>query len=58
MAALLELAAWLAEHRYRYVVREATGVYWKLVWHILEEGFALVFATQALFAKCWLQGPR
>jgi transposase len=33
--ALLELAAWLAEHRCTQAVLESTGVYWKPVWHIL-----------------------
>lgn len=44
-AALLELSAWLEENQCSHVVMEATGVYWKPVWHILEEGFALVLAN-------------
>ena len=35
-AGLLALAAWLAEQRVTHVAMEATGVYWKPVWHILE----------------------
>src|SRR4051794_23444177 len=47
-AGLLELAAWLAESGCSHVVMEATGVYWKPVWHILAEGgFALVLADAA-----------
>ena len=47
-AGLLELAEWLAENGCTHVVMEATGVYWKPVWHILAEGgFALVLANAA-----------
>jgi transposase len=44
-AALMELEAWLLEHQCTHVVMEATGVFWKPVWHILEEGFELVLAN-------------
>ena len=44
-AALLELSAWLEENGCTHAVMEATGVYWKPVWHILEEGLALVLAN-------------
>jgi len=47
-AALLELSAWLAEHEVRHIAMEATGVYWKPVWHILSDGeFELVLANAA-----------
>src|SRR3954463_6445167 len=47
-AGLLELAEWLAENGCTRVAREATGVYWRPVWHILaEHGFALVLANAA-----------
>src|SRR3954465_8287465 len=47
-AGLLGLAAWLAENGCTHAVMEATGVYWKPVWHILAEGgFALVLANAA-----------
>jgi len=47
-ASLLELAEWLAESGCTHVVMEATGVYWRPVWHILaEHGFALVLANAA-----------
>lgn len=40
---LVALAAWLAEHECRVVALEATGVYWKPVWHILEAACELVW---------------
>jgi transposase len=47
-AGLLELAAWLAENGCTRVGMEATGVYWRPVWHILaEQGFDLVLANAA-----------
>jgi transposase len=42
---LLRLADWLAEHEVTHVAMEATGVYWKPVWHVLEESFELVLAN-------------
>ena len=36
---LLALRDWLAGHRVQQVVMEATGVYWKAPWAILEEEF-------------------
>ena len=42
---LLDLAAWLAAHECTHVAMEATGVYWKPVWHVLEERFTLVLAN-------------
>lgn len=42
---LLELDAWLATHGCTHVAMEATGVYWKPVWHVLEDDFALVLAN-------------
>lgn len=33
---LLALADWLAMHGCTHVAMEATGIYWKPVWHILE----------------------
>ncbi len=44
---LLALADWLAEHACTHVGMEATGVYWKPVWHILEDEFELVLANAA-----------
>jgi transposase len=43
---LLALSDWLADHGCRQVVMEATGVYWKPVWHILGDGeFDLLLAN-------------
>jgi transposase len=44
---LLELADWLEEGGITHVAMEATGVYWKPVWHILEGRFTLVLANAA-----------
>jgi transposase len=45
--ALLKLRAWLLEKGCTHVVMEATGVYWKPVWHALEEGLELILANPA-----------
>ncbi len=45
--ALLELSDWLESFRCTYVGMEATGVYWKPVWHLLEGSFELVLAQCA-----------
>jgi transposase len=42
---LLELADWLAAHGCTHVAMEATGVYWKPVWHVLDTGITLVLAN-------------
>src|SRR3984893_17249707 len=42
---LLELADWLTTAGCTHVAMEATGVYWKPVWHVLEGQFALVLAN-------------
>jgi transposase len=44
-SALYELNEWLSAHGVTHVAMEATGVYWKPVWHMLEENFALVLAN-------------
>jgi len=45
---LLALSEWLASHGCTHVAMEATGVYWKPVWHILSDGdFALTLANAA-----------
>jgi transposase len=44
---LLALADWLEAARCRPVAMEATGVYWKPVWHVLEERFDLMLANAA-----------
>ncbi len=45
---LLELADWLREAGCTHVAMEATGVYWKPVWHVLESEFELVQHKQRL----------
>ena len=42
---LLALSEWLTEAACTHVAMEATGVYWKPVWHILEGAFELVLAN-------------
>ena len=45
---LLALSEWLASEGCTHVVMEATGVYWKPVWHILSDGdVALTLANAA-----------
>ena len=44
-SALLELNEWLSAHQVTHVAMEATGVYWKPVWHLLEGDFQLVLAN-------------
>ena len=44
---LLELSDWMAQHGCTHVAMEATGVYWKPVWHVLEDSFELVLANAA-----------
>ena len=43
----LALTDWLREASCRQVAREATGVYWKPVWHVLEGRFELALAHVA-----------
>jgi transposase len=42
---LLRLLSWLEECGVTHVAMESTGVYWKPVWHVLEEQFELVLAN-------------
>ncbi|MDZ4129290.1 MAG: IS110 family transposase, partial [Hydrogenophaga sp.] len=44
---LLELADWLESLGAEHVAMEATGVYWKPVWHVLDGHFELVRANAA-----------
>jgi transposase len=43
--ALIKLQEWLSAHAVTHVAMEATGVYWKAVWHLLESYFELVLAN-------------
>jgi transposase len=42
---LLRLSDWLASHDVTHVAMEATGIYWRPVWHILEAVFDLLLAN-------------
>src|SRR5215472_11111667 len=45
---LMALSAWLSVEGCTHIVMEATGIYWKPVWHILSDGeFELVLANAA-----------
>jgi len=44
---LLQLLEWLEHAGCTHVVMEATGVYWKPVWHILDGHFSLILANAA-----------
>jgi transposase len=44
---LLALLEWLAACLCTHVAMEATGVYWKPVWHVLEGSFQLLLANAA-----------
>lgn len=47
-ASLLSLSEWLAANDCTHVAMEATGIYWKPIWHILSDGeFTLVLANAA-----------
>jgi len=42
---LLQLSSWLESEGINHVVMEATGSYWKSVWHVLEGQFELMLAN-------------
>ena len=44
---LLDLQQWLVDEEVTHVAMEATGIYWKPVWHVLEPVCALVLANPA-----------
>ena len=48
---LLELSDWLASQGCRHVAMEATGVYWKPVWHILSDGDVELVLADARHVK-------
>jgi transposase len=45
VAGLLTLRDWLAAHGVTQVTMEATGVFWKPVWHMLEDEFELLLVN-------------
>ena len=48
----LALADWLNECGCTHVGMEATGVYWKPVWHILSDGDMTLILANAAHVKC------
>jgi transposase len=42
---LLALSEWLTAHGVTHVAMEATGTYWRAVWHVLEEAVTLILAN-------------
>jgi transposase len=49
---LLELSAWLEAQGCTHVAMEATGVYWKPVWHILEASSNWCLRTRRTSRTC------
>jgi transposase len=56
-AELLELGDWLRQAGCTHVAMEATGVYWKPVWHVLEGEFELILANPAHIRNVPGAGP-
>ena len=48
---LMALADWLSEHGCTHVAMEATGVYWKPVWHVLSDGERTLVLANAAHVK-------
>src|SRR5215216_980871 len=48
---LLALSGWLAEYGCTHIAMEATGVYWKPVWHILSDGDVTLILANAAHVK-------
>jgi transposase len=42
---LMDLSEWLSSHDVSHVAMEATGVYWRPIWHVLDGHFELVLAN-------------
>jgi transposase len=42
---LMALSEWLTQHGVTHVAMEATGVYWRPVWHVLDGAFELILAN-------------
>jgi transposase len=42
---VLALADWLAEQQVTHIALESTGVYWKPIWNLLEDRFALLLVN-------------
>jgi len=52
VAGLLALGDWLAALGVRQVVMEATGVYWRPVWAVLEDSFELMLVNARHVKQC------
>ena len=50
-AALLALHDWLSAHGVTHVAMESTGVYWKPVYYVLEEGFTCLLVNPTHVSK-------
>ena len=50
-AALLALRDWLSAHGVTHVAMESTGVYWKPVYYVLEEGFTCLLVNPTHVSK-------
>lgn len=50
-AGLLALSDWLSENGCTHVAMEATGVYWKPVWHVLSDGERKLVLANAAHVK-------
>ena len=48
---LLALSDWLSENGCSHIAMEATGVYWKPVWHVLSDGEFELILTNAAHVK-------
>lgn len=48
---LLALSGWLDEHGCTHVAMEATGVYWRPVWHVLSDGVRTLILANAAHVK-------
>jgi hypothetical protein len=49
---LLALREWLSEQRVTHVAMEATGVYWKPIYYMLENDFEATVGTPPTSSKC------
>jgi hypothetical protein len=55
---LVALRDWLVDEAVTQVAMEATGVYWKPVWHVLEDaGFELCWSTRTTRRTCPVVRP-
>jgi transposase len=50
-AGLMALSEWLAENKCTHIAMEATGVYWKPVWHVLSDGYFELELANAAHVK-------